>query len=74
VGVNSEIVQEGRTGFLATTHDEWHEALRALNESPELRISMGGAGRARCESDYSVHRWFPEVLATLDRVAGARSG
>jgi glycosyltransferase involved in cell wall biosynthesis len=74
VGVNSEIVQEGRTGFLASTHDEWHEALRSLTETPELRATMGRAGWERCESDYSVHRWFPELLATLDRVAGGNGG
>ncbi|HEU4584767.1 MAG TPA: glycosyltransferase family 4 protein [Gemmatimonadaceae bacterium] len=74
VGVNSEIVQEGCTGFLATTDDEWHEALRVLTETPELRASMGMAGWERCENDYSVHRWFPELLATLDRVACGNGG
>lgn len=74
VGVNAEIVQEGRTGFLATTPEDWHEALRALSESPELRVSMGRAGRERCERDYSVHRWFPELLGVLERVASAKGG
>lgn len=74
VGVNAEIVQEGRTGFLATTQEEWHAALRALTASPELRSSMGGAGRERCEREYSLRRWFPELLATLDRVASGNGG
>lgn len=70
VGVNADIVQEGRTGFLATTPDEWHEALRALTVTPELRASMGGAGWDRCEREYSLHRWFPELLAIVNQVAG----
>jgi glycosyltransferase involved in cell wall biosynthesis len=74
VGVNAEIVHEGRTGYLASTPEEWHEALRALTRSPELRASMGRAGRERCESDYSVRRWFPELRTTLGRVAGFGSG
>lgn len=74
LGVNAEIVREGCTGFLASTPEEWHEALRTLTRSPELRASMGRAGWERCESDYSVHRWFPELQATLGRVAGFGSG
>jgi hypothetical protein len=69
VGVNAEIVQEGRTGFLATTPDEWHEALRVLTNTPELRVEMGRAGWERCEQEYSLNRWFPELLAIVNRVA-----
>lgn len=73
VGVNAEIVLEGRTGFLARGPEEWMAALCALATSPALRVSMGAAGRDRCERDYSLRRWFPELLAIVERVAGARA-
>lgn len=69
VGVNAEIVLEGRTGFLAAEPEEWHEALRTLTNTPELRASMGAAGWDRCEQEYSLKRWFPELLAIMDQVA-----
>ena len=68
VGVNSEIVREGVTGFLARTPDEWHDALGALARSPALRVDMGRAGRARCEADYSLRRWFPTLQTIFERV------
>jgi glycosyltransferase involved in cell wall biosynthesis len=70
VGVNAEIVVEGHTGFAARDADEWMDALRALDRSPELRVSMGAAGRERCVREYSLRRWFPELLAIVERAAG----
>ena len=45
VGVNKEIIQDGKNGFLASTEDEWYEKLLSLCEDPELRRRMGNAGR-----------------------------
>lgn len=39
------IMEHGRHGFFAYTDDEWHAALKTLIEQPELRKSMGMAGR-----------------------------
>lgn len=72
VGVNAEIVRQGRTGFLARTEAEWQAALCELAHSPDLRAHMGEAGRERCARDYSLRRWFPELLAIVERVAGER--
>jgi glycosyltransferase involved in cell wall biosynthesis len=71
VGVNSEIVIHGHTGFLAGEPEAWHEALRALSASPELRAMMGARGRERCEADYSIRRWFPVLESILANVAAA---
>lgn len=57
VGVNGEIIQHGRNGFLAGTDDEWVEALSALVENQELRAQVGAAGRRTVEEKYSVHAW-----------------
>lgn len=54
VGVNVKIVDDGITGFLADDSDEWLLSISKLAKSPELRASMGAAGRKRAESDYSL--------------------
>ncbi len=71
VGVNAEIVQNGKTGFHAVTEADWMSAIQSLASSSERRSEMGAAGRKRCEESYSVRRWFPvldEILRRVGRV------
>lgn len=70
VGVNRDITAHGETGFLATSHGEWRDALLALVRSHELRTKQGTAGRRRCETSWSIRRWMPELLRILEAVSG----
>jgi glycosyltransferase involved in cell wall biosynthesis len=72
VGVNREIVSHGETGFLATSRQEWVDALRRLAAFPELRSCMGRAGRKRAEERYSLRVAAPR-LARLLRLAADRT-
>jgi glycosyltransferase involved in cell wall biosynthesis len=54
VGVNSEIIQDGENGFLASTEQEWIDKLSRLIESKELREKIGKAGRKTVEQKYSI--------------------
>lgn len=54
VGVHSELVRHGETGFLAETEDEWREAVRRLAGDADLRRAMGAAGRNLVERRYSI--------------------
>lgn len=63
VGVNSEIVTHGENGFLASTEEEWAEALRRLLADSDLRRRMGEAGRRRVEELYSLRTQQPRLLA-----------
>jgi glycosyltransferase involved in cell wall biosynthesis len=54
VGVNTEIIQDGVNGYLASTEEEWLEKLSKLIESPELRKQLGAAGRKTVVENYSV--------------------
>ncbi len=67
VGVNSEIVLHGKTGFLARTESEWMDALKRLICNRPLRNSMGAAGRALVESKYSVDVQLPRLETLLRR-------
>lgn len=59
VGVNKDIVEDGKNGFLASSTDEFVQALKRLAASPELRQQMGAAGRRTVEQSFSA-----EVAAT----------
>jgi glycosyltransferase involved in cell wall biosynthesis len=54
VGVNSEIIQDGVNGFLASTEEQWLDKLTQLIESKELRERIGKAGRRTVEEKYSI--------------------
>jgi len=66
VAMNAAMVQDGQTGFLASTPREWAEAIGRLARDPELRSSMGTAGRRFVEQEYSVRRWGPTFAAIVD--------
>ena len=54
VGVNTAIVQHGRNGFLASTTEEFVEALLQLASSPQLRAKLGAAAYETVRADYSA--------------------
>ena len=64
VGVNKDIVDEGRNGFLAERPQDWMDALSQLLTQPELRLRMGKEGRHRVETTYCLQVTGP-VLANL---------
>ena len=54
VGVNSEIIQHGENGMLASSHEEWYGAIKQLIEDTERRINLGKKGRDTVVSEFSV--------------------
>lgn len=68
VGVNKQIVENGVNGFLASTIDDWVRALSVLRDNPELRKSMGKAGRRKVEAMYSVQVTAPRLVSLLKSV------
>jgi glycosyltransferase involved in cell wall biosynthesis len=55
VGVNTEIVQDGYNGFLASSDNDWIEKLSLLIESTDLRTKIGKNGRKTVEDKYSIN-------------------
>lgn len=68
VGVNSEIIQDGKNGFLANTEEEWVEKISQLVENPELRRELGVKGRQTVVEKYSVEAWKDAYLDTMNNV------
>jgi len=69
VGVNGEIIADGRTGILASRGEDWEEALVRLAADETLRREMGLAARARVVGNYSAHAVIPAWADILRKTA-----
>ena len=68
VGVNKEIVEHERNGFLAGTDDDFVAALLRLANSSDLRRQMGASARETVEARYSAELGaakFAEVVRAV---------
>lgn len=69
VGVNTEIIESTKNGFLVSTNNEWLEVLRQLILNNNLRQSIGYAGRQRVETAYSVQKWKKIYLESFNSLS-----
>jgi len=71
-GGSPEVVLDGVTGFVANPFDleAFSEAIARLLVDPDLRRTMGSAGRARLESRFTISRLAGEFL---EEYASARA-
>lgn len=68
VGVNQQIVEHGKNGFLANATGEWLSAFRMLRDDPQKRIVMGMAGRKKAEALYNLQVTAPVLFNLLKSV------
>jgi glycosyltransferase involved in cell wall biosynthesis len=66
VGVNEEIVEHNKTGFLVTDADAWISILSNLIEDKALRETIGQAGKNRIQESYSVEANTPKYSKLFD--------
>ena len=69
VGVNSEIIRDGETGFLASNTADWQKNLACLIEDQELRAHLGHSGRQHVEEHYSIQAVLPHLISVLEGAA-----
>jgi glycosyltransferase involved in cell wall biosynthesis len=69
VGVNTQIVAAGDSGYLAGTEAEWEEHLERLLLDPARRGRMGRRGRQIVEDRYSLRRSADVLAAAFQRAA-----
>ena len=69
VGANIDVVN-AECGLLASTAEQWADALRTLRDQPEKRAAMGQAGRQRVVQYYSLHQKLPALTQTIRKIAG----
>ncbi len=71
VGVNKEIVEDGVSGLLADTPEQWSEnILRLLNDS-EFRARCVRNGRARSNDNYSLQVTGPKMVDIIKQTLEA---
>lgn len=70
IGLNLDIVQEGRNGYFASTPGEWAEKLSLLLSRSSLASEMGKRGQEDVERRYSLGAY---AAAYLDVLAGTRA-
>jgi glycosyltransferase involved in cell wall biosynthesis len=68
VGVNSEIVEPGVNGFLASTSAEWTQALQTLMNERDLCQNMGRTGRKKVEENYSLKVTGPRLAGLIKSI------
>ena len=71
VGANFRVIENGISGFLVKSDDEWRLRLAELMGDPELRRRIGQAGRERVERYYSVRANEPTYLSIFEQVYGS---
>lgn len=67
IGAATRIIEDGVSGFLVDTREQWTEALLRLLGDPDLRAAVGAAGRRVVEARYSVRANQAAYLGVLDR-------
>jgi glycosyltransferase involved in cell wall biosynthesis len=72
VGVNTEIIQDGVNGFLASTDAEWEEKIGRLLADAVLRQRLGDAGRKTIEQRYSLAVNAPRLAGLLRNAVDGR--
>jgi glycosyltransferase involved in cell wall biosynthesis len=65
IGMNKEIIQDGVSGFLVSSDQEWFDRISRLIEDSALRKKMGFAGREAVEEKYSVKINAPKYIKII---------
>jgi len=65
VGVNKDIVDNGKNGFLAGCEQEWFEHLCNLIENERLRYRIGCAGRQTIAENFTPERYITKLVEIL---------
>jgi glycosyltransferase involved in cell wall biosynthesis len=71
VGFNQALVLDRSTGLLASTTQEWIDALTLLATDSAMAARLGRAGRRHIEDNYSLHTIAPKLTRLLGDVAAA---
>jgi len=63
------VIESGDNGFLASTTEEWKDALQALLDDPAERERLGVAARRTVYARYTPEQQAPHLAKTLQEIA-----
>lgn len=72
IGANFRVIENGQSGFLVTTEEEWLEKLKLLIYDPDLRKELGQRARRRVEKYYSIKANEPVYLGVINKVIASQ--
>ncbi|MEI6333984.1 MAG: TIGR03088 family PEP-CTERM/XrtA system glycosyltransferase [Methylococcaceae bacterium] len=75
VGGNPELVINNQTGYLVPKQNPiaMAEAFQYYLDNPDLLVCHGKAGRARCESTFSLNRMMTDYINVYDNLLNLKS-
>lgn len=65
IGANFRVIEDGVSGYLVTTNDEWKNRLLTLLKDAALRRTIGQAARFRVEAHYSIRANRQQYLNSI---------
>jgi len=68
IGMNTEIIEDGKSGFFAGSPEEWMDKISALLDDKKLREDVAEKGRIRAKEHFSYTKLFPRFLNILHAV------
>ncbi|MGN6644939.1 MAG: glycosyltransferase family 4 protein, partial [Cytophaga sp.] len=68
LGANLRIIENGKSGLLVTTEEEWLQALSDLFERADLRKTLGTNGRKNIVEHYSINANKDQYLTIIEKV------
>ena len=66
-----DAIDDGRTGWLAASPDEWRHVLGAALDGPEARVTVAARAQRAALLRWSPHRQGPRYLDVLERIRDA---
>lgn len=67
VGMNCEIIEHGKDGFLVRTSEEWIDAINTLLNDGDLYKSVSANAREKVEQRFSVQSCLDEFISVLSK-------
>jgi len=64
-GVNTYVVENGASGYLATNNNQWTELIVLMNKDKTVLEQMGESGRSRVQLEFSIDVVFRKMLRII---------
>jgi len=64
-GPNCELIEQGVSGYLCNSSEDWEHALLRLSSDQLLRSQLGRMARKTVEDRYRIESIFPELLTAM---------
>jgi hypothetical protein len=72
VGVNSDIIINGVSGFLAATTKEWVESIELLRNSQALYAAIRAEGLMKVEREFNLALCEKKIFSLFAELAGVK--